>query len=68
MLGYYYLIFQRKGENMENLLSHLDSLDVVERESKAGKPYYVLSLKFDSGYVFETFLNNEQYFIIAQLL
>ncbi len=53
---------------MENLLSHLDSLDVVERESKAGKPYYVLSLKFDSGYVFETFLNNEQYFIIAQLL
>lgn len=37
---------------------------IVEKTSKAGKPYKVLLISFPNGYVFETFLNNEQSFII----
>lgn len=37
---------------------------IVEKTSKAGKPYKVLQVTFPNGYVFETFLNNEQSFII----
>ena len=31
---------------------------------KTGKPYKVLVLKFENGYIMETFLNNEQAFIL----
>lgn len=37
---------------------------IVEKNSKAGKPYKVLQITFPNGYIFETFLNNEQAFII----
>ena len=37
---------------------------IVEKISKAGKPYKVLQVTFPNGYVFETFLNDEQSFII----
>lgn len=37
---------------------------IVEKTSKAGKPYKVLQITFPNGYVFETFLNNEQSYII----
>ena len=37
---------------------------IVERTSKAGKLYKVLQITFPNGYVFETFLNNEQSYII----
>ena len=38
--------------------------EVVEKVSKAGKPYKVLKVTFANGYVFETYLNNEQSYII----
>ena len=37
---------------------------IDKRVSKNGREYYVLVLRFDNGYEFETFLNNEQYFCI----
>ena len=37
---------------------------IVEKTSKAGKPYKVLQITFPNGYVFETYLNNEQSYII----
>lgn len=37
---------------------------IVERTSKVGKLYKVLQITFPNGYVFETFLNNEQSYII----
>ena len=37
---------------------------IVERTSKAGRLYKVLQITFPNGYVFETFLNNEQSYII----
>lgn len=41
---------------------------VEEKTSKAGKPYNVLVITFNNGYVFETFLNNEQTFCIKSAL
>lgn len=38
--------------------------EVVEKVSKAGKSYKVLKVTFANGYVFETYLNNEQSYII----
>lgn len=37
---------------------------IETRISKNNRNYYVLVLRFDNGYEFETFLNNEQYFCI----
>lgn len=37
------------------------------RTSKSGKPYCVLVLVFDNGYRLETFLNNEQQFILKDV-
>lgn len=37
---------------------------VVEKTSKAGKPYKVLQVTFPNGYVLETFLKTEQAYII----
>lgn len=43
------------------------TLEVVKRMSKAGKEYFVLVITFENGYKFETFLNNEQAFIITNV-
>lgn len=51
-----------------DVINSLESASIVEKTSKAGKPYYMLSLRFNTGYVYETFLNNEQYFILSGLL
>ncbi len=37
------------------------------RTSKSGKPYNVLIVIFENGYQFETFLNNEQAFILKDV-
>lgn len=37
------------------------------RTSKAGKPYTVLVIVFENGYKLETFLNNEQNFILRDV-
>lgn len=44
---------------------HLTVKDCV---SSKGKPYSVLEIHFDNGYVFNTFLNNEQKFCIESAL
>lgn len=42
-------------------------IEVQERVSaKSGKSYKVLVITFANGYVFETFLNNEQAFCLEQ--
>lgn len=38
--------------------------EVVEAVSKNGKPYKQLQVIFSNGYVFTTFLTNEQFFVI----
>lgn len=38
-----------------------------ERISKAQKPYQVIVFEFENGYKLETFLNNEQQYILADL-
>lgn len=38
--------------------------EVIEAVSKQGKTYYQLRIAFSNGYVFETFLNKEQLYII----
>lgn len=38
-----------------------------DRTSKAGRAYTVLVILFDNGYQFETFLNNEQAFILRDV-
>ena len=43
-------------------------LTIVDNVSKNGKPYHQLCIEFENGYKFTTFLNNEQYFILSQLL
>lgn len=43
-------------------------LSIVENVSKNGKPYKQLVIEFENGYKFTTFLNNEQHFILSQLL
>lgn len=37
------------------------------RISKAGKPYTVLVIVFENGYKFESFLSNEQNFILRDV-
>lgn len=37
------------------------------RTSKTGKPYNVLIIHFENGYQFESFLNNEQAFILKDV-
>lgn len=39
--------------------------ELVEAVSKQGKTYYQLRIAFDNGYVFETFLNRDQLYIIS---
>lgn len=39
-------------------------VSIEKRTSKAGKDYHVLVVRFKNGYKFESFLNNDQYFII----
>lgn len=43
------------------------TITVEKRTSKAGKEYYVLVITWENGYKFETFLNNEQSFIIMNV-
>lgn len=43
-------------------------ITINDKMSKNGNPYHTLCIEFESGYKFETFLNNEQYFIMSQLL
>lgn len=43
-------------------------ITINDKMSKIGNAYHTLSMEFENGYKFETFLNNEQYFIISQLL
>lgn len=39
---------------------------VAELQSKrTGKPYYNLVVRFESGYTFQTFLNDEQKFALV---
>ena len=38
-----------------------------ERISKAQKPYLVIVFEFENGYKLETFLNNEQQYILAEV-
>ena len=35
---------------------------------KSGKPYHSLVIDFECGYTFESFLSNEQYFILKQIV
>lgn len=45
------------------------NITIEQRTSKkSGNSYNVLIIEFENGYKFETFLNNEQYFIIANIL
>lgn len=44
----------------DNLVSKVARLHQEERQSsKTHKPYYMLIIEFQNGYVFETFLNND---------
>lgn len=43
-------------------------LSIVDCVSSKGKPYSVLEIHFDNGYVFKTFLNNEQKFCVENAL
>lgn len=38
-----------------------------ERVSKAGKSYQVIVIVFENGYKLETFLNNEQQYILSDV-
>jgi len=38
-----------------------------ERTSKAGNTYQVIVIVFDNGYKLETFLNNEQQYILSDV-
>lgn len=42
-------------------------VSIEKRTSKAGNDYHVLVVRFKNGYKFESFLNNDQYFIINQM-
>lgn len=45
----------------DNLISKVARLHQEERQSqKTNKPYHVLVIEYKNGYVFETFLNNDQ--------
>lgn len=45
------------------------SMSIEQRISnKTGNTYNVLVIKFENGYKYESFLNNEQYFIISNIL
>lgn len=39
----------------------------AERVSKAGRTYQVLVIEFENGYKYETFLSNEQQYILADV-
>lgn len=39
----------------------------VQRVSKTGKPYEMLILTFDNGYIMEVFLSAEQSFILQDI-
>lgn len=41
---------------------------VMQRKSKNGNEYKVLCVEFSNGYTFETFLNNEQAFIVGSII
>lgn len=44
------------------------NITIVEKTSKNGNKYATLNIKFENGYQFSCFLNNEQHFILSQLL
>lgn len=49
----------------DNIVSKVARLHQEERQSqKTHKPYHVLVIEFKDGYVFETFLNNDQKMLI----
>lgn len=39
----------------------------IQKTSKAGKPYQTLVIKFSNGYELETFLSNEQQYILKDV-
>lgn len=53
---------------MKNLTSNIKQVVIETRMSqKSQKEYYVLILEFKNGYKHESFLNNEQLFILSTL-
>ena len=47
----------------------IKSIEVITRNSKkTGNDYTVLSIAFHQGYTYETFISNEQVFILGMLL
>lgn len=54
--------------NIIKIMKELDvKVSIEKRTSKAGNDYHVLVVRFKNGYKFESFLNNDQYFIINQM-
>lgn len=52
----------------KDLTSQISSIKIETRKSqKSNKDYSVLTLLFKNGYKHETFLNNEQLFILGQI-
>lgn len=53
---------------MKDLTNQIVSVSVDTRKSvKNNKDYSVLILEFENGYKHESFLNNEQAFILGQI-
>ena len=58
--------YERRITNMLEKL--LKDVCLVKKISKENKPYFRLMLVFTNGYVYETYLTNEQLFILSQIL
>lgn len=54
---------------MTDLSSKTKTVKILSKKSsKSGNSYNVLEVTFSNGYVFETFLNQEQLFILNSLV
>ncbi len=53
---------------MENsLLNKVKDIKLVTKQSKAGNTYQMLQIMFTNGYALETFVKDEQLFIINNI-
>lgn len=52
---------------MSDTRQFIKSVHRESRKSKAGKDYQVLVVVFDNGYKLETFLSNEQQYILGHV-
>lgn len=49
----------------KSLISAVEDVYIETRKAKSGNEYQMLIVKFTSGYCVESFLNNDQKFILS---